>query len=79
MREQKELASKDLMNMLSQFGLDFSLVWTALLQTYMLRVTNVKDLCVDLAKAGKIKNTWGGGNRKPRDADAIIRPDIYRG
>ena len=38
----------------------------------MLRETNVKDICVNLAKAGEIGNTWGGGNRKLRD-DTIIR------
>jgi hypothetical protein len=32
----------------------------------MLRETNVRVICVDLAKAGKI-----GGNRKPRDPDMI--------
>lgn len=69
--EQKVLASNDLLAMLQDVGLDFSLVWTTLLQTYMLRVTNVKDICVDLAKAGKIENTWGGGNRKPRDEDVV--------
>jgi hypothetical protein len=37
----------------------------------MLRETNVKDICVELAKADKIENTWGGGNRKPRDEDLI--------
>ena len=37
----------------------------------MLRETNVKDICVDLAKAGKIENTWGGGNRKPRNDNLI--------
>jgi hypothetical protein len=42
-----------------------------LLQAYMLRVTNVKDICVDLAKIGEIEQTWNGGPRKPRDQDAI--------
>jgi hypothetical protein len=37
----------------------------------MLRVTNVKDICVALARTGKIENTWGGGTRKPRDEDSI--------
>jgi hypothetical protein len=37
----------------------------------MLRETNVKDICVDLAKADKIENTWGGGNRKPNDGSTI--------
>jgi three-Cys-motif partner protein len=69
--EQKALAAEELLKILKDFGLDFSLVWTTLLQAYMLRVTNVKDICVELATAGKIENTWGGGNRKPRDEDAI--------
>ncbi len=72
-KEQKALASKDLLAVLQQFGpAHFSHVWTVLLQGYMLRVTNVKDICVDLAKDGKIENTWGGGNRKPRDEDTIM-------
>jgi hypothetical protein len=37
----------------------------------MLRETNVKDICVNLAKAGKIDNSWGSGNRKPRDETLI--------
>jgi hypothetical protein len=43
-----------------------------LLQAYMLRETNVKDICVALAKAGTIENTWGKGNRKPHE-EAMIR------
>jgi hypothetical protein len=49
----------------------FATVVVRSLQAFMLRETNVKDICVDLAKAGVIDNTWGGGNRKPRDADMI--------
>ena len=70
--EQKALASADLMATLAANGpLRFSSVVARLLQAYMLRETNVKDICVDLAKAGKIENTWGGGNRKPRDGSTI--------
>jgi three-Cys-motif partner protein len=70
--EQKELASSRLMDVLTQrASMKFSAVVAGLLQPYMLRETNVKDICVDLAKAGKIENTWGGGNRKPRDDDPI--------
>jgi three-Cys-motif partner protein len=69
--EQKVLATNDLLEMLKDFSLEFSLVWTTLLQGYMLRLTDVKDICVELAKIGKIQNTWGGGNRKPRDEDVI--------
>lgn len=70
--EQKDLASTDLIATLQQSGpLPFSRVVVRLLQTYMLRETNVKDICVDFAKVDKIENTWGSGNRKPRDDDII--------
>jgi len=70
--EQKTLASADLFNYLSQRGaMRFSKVVDRLLEPFMLRETNVKDICVDLAKAGKIENTWGGGNRKPKETDNI--------
>jgi len=66
--KQKMLASTDLMAALQLYGpLDFSSVVARLLQAYMLRETNVKDICIELARAGKIENTWGGGNRKPHD------------
>lgn len=74
-KEQQTLASEDLLVMLKELGpMKFSRVWALLLEPYMLRVTNVKDICVTLAKAGKIKNSWGGGNRKPRDEDLIELP-----
>ena len=44
----------------------------AIVEAYMWRETTVKDICVELAKRGKLKNTWGSGNRKPRD-DTIIK------
>jgi three-Cys-motif partner protein len=70
--EQKELASQETLRVLHEFGAtSFLSIWETLLQAYMLRVTNVKDICVDLAKIGAIENTWGGGNRKPRDQDTI--------
>jgi three-Cys-motif partner protein len=71
--EQKSLASTRLIEILSKHGpLKFSRVVAGLLQSFMLRETNVKDLCVDLAKVGQVENTWGGGNRKPTD-DNVIR------
>jgi hypothetical protein len=70
--EQKTLASQEALRILRKLSpISFSNVWELLLQAYMLRVTNVKDICVDLAKVGAIENTWGGGNRKPRDQDVI--------
>jgi hypothetical protein len=57
----------DLMVALSQQGpLRFATVMVRLVQAFMLRETNGKEICVDLAKVGRI-----GGNRKPRDADMI--------
>jgi len=70
--EQMELASADLLAALAKSGpRPFSSVLVSLLQAYMLRETNVKDICVNLDKAGKIENTWGSGNRKPRDESLI--------
>jgi len=70
--EQKIMASHEILDILHEFGpISFSGLWGMILQTYMLRVTNVKDLCVDLAKSGAIEQTWGGGTRKPRDQDVI--------
>lgn len=72
--DQKALASDALMRVLSESGsIAFQDVVSQLLQAHMLRETNIKDICVDLAKAGRIKNTWGGGNRKPKDGDLIER------
>lgn len=68
----KAMASKELMEMLKQRGeIQFARVVADILQGHMLRETNVKDICVDLAKAGVIENTWGTGNRKPRDENVI--------
>jgi three-Cys-motif partner protein len=70
--EQKALAARDLLATLqSRSTLPFSRVVTALLQVYMLRETNIKDICVNLAKADMVENTWGGGNRKPQDSSPI--------
>ena len=70
--EQKAKASEDLLAELKKSGpMKFSRVWALLLVPYMLRVTNVKDICVKLAANGAIRNSWGGGNRKPQDDDLI--------
>jgi hypothetical protein len=70
--EQKTLASEELLKILREFGTrSFSEVWETLLQSYMLRVTNIKDICVELARTGAIEQTWNGSARKPRDYDQI--------
>lgn len=74
--EQKSLAKIRLLELLSERGsIEFSQIVGALLEPFMLRETNIKDVCVDLAKAGKIENTWGGGNRKPRGHNMIKLKD----
>jgi hypothetical protein len=66
------LASQDILDILREFGpISFSRLWEMILRAYVLRVTNVKDICVDLAKSGAIDQPWGGGTRKPRDQDVI--------
>jgi three-Cys-motif partner protein len=70
-KENMELASHDLLDFIRPAPQKFSNVVSHLLQIYMLRETNIKSLCVDLAKIGKIKNSWGVGGRRPRDNDWI--------
>jgi hypothetical protein len=50
----------------------FADIWVSVLARFVLRITNVKDICVALAKEKAIENTWGGGKRKPRDEDFIV-------
>jgi hypothetical protein len=70
--EQKSLASARLIEVISQQGpLKFSRVVAGVLQAFMLRETNVKDICVELAKTDGLENTWGSGNRKPTDDTTI--------
>ena len=74
--EQIDAANNDLTETLRRCGhMDFSAVVAKLLQAYVIRETNVKDICVDLARAGKIANTWGTVNRKPSDGCSIRLPN----
>lgn len=69
---EKEKATADLLFALSQHdSMSLSQVVDRLLQPFILRETNVKDICVSLAKAGVIDNTWGGRSRKPHDSEVI--------
>jgi len=68
----KATAKGELVKMLEQRGeMQFSRVVTAILQGHMLRETNVRDICVELSNAGVVENSWGTGNRKPRDTNVI--------
>jgi three-Cys-motif partner protein len=71
--EQKVLAKEMMLQMLSTAPDDvvFVGVLDTILEAFMLRETNVKDLCVELAKSGRIENTWGSGLRKPNDNTVI--------
>lgn len=70
--EQSKLASDDLLKTLQgKSGLKFKNVVIAVLQAYMLRETNVKDIIVSLAQSNYIENTWGAKSRKPHDNDII--------
>ncbi len=68
---QKVSASGFILTMLADGPKRFVDLWAAVLQEFVLRVTNVKDICVALSRAGKIENSWGGGKRKPRDMDIV--------
>jgi hypothetical protein len=75
--EQKALAEIRLIQNLSEHGpLKFSRVVSGLLEPFMLRETNIKDICVHLAMTDKIENTWGGGNRKPNSNNTIRLKEI---
>jgi three-Cys-motif partner protein len=70
--EHKARASERLLVALERGPLKFAEIVDGLLKGFMLRETNVKDICVSLAREGKIENSWGSGNRKPKD-DNIIK------
>ena len=70
--EQKKLAAAHVRELLSERScLSFSTIVDSVLQAYMLRETNVKDICVQLAREHAVKTTWGSGTKKPGD-DTII-------
>lgn len=69
--EQKNKARKQLLVELARGSMKFSDVLDNLLKSFMVRETNVKDICVALAKEGVVEHNWGGGNRKPHDSSVI--------
>lgn len=71
--EQMRLASKALLELLqTNRRVSFSRIVSDILQTYMLRETDVKNICVALASSGKLENTWRAKSRKPHDDDLIM-------
>ncbi|CAN5338885.1 three-Cys-motif partner protein TcmP [soil metagenome] len=69
--QQKLLAKSHLTHLLKAKPMRFEQVVDVLLQAFMLRETNVKDICVELSRSNAISNTWGSGVRKPR-AESVI-------
>lgn len=69
--DQMALASRELLSVLLKGPITFANVLEQLLQPFMLREINIKDICVTLSRNGKIENSWGSGNRKPRGNDII--------
>ncbi|MGZ8371162.1 MAG: three-Cys-motif partner protein TcmP, partial [Caulobacteraceae bacterium] len=69
----KKLATAYLLRMLSDGqGRQFSAIVDELLEVFMLRETNVKDVCVDLSRLNLVVNTWSPSARKPT-AECTIR------
>ena len=70
--EQSVLASATLLTSIAgRASVRFDEILGELLEAYMLRETNIKDICVRLAKERRIENTWGSGNKKPRSESMI--------
>ncbi len=71
--DQMALASEDLVTTIRQFGpVAFRQAVVNLQQAYMLRETNIKDICCALADAGVLEPNWiVGRQRKPQD-DTIL-------
>jgi three-Cys-motif partner protein len=68
-----ERATPHVLEMVQRMGaIEFSSVAATVMETYMLKETNVKDVVVRLAKEGKLEDTWGGGRSKPGE-QTIIR------
>jgi hypothetical protein len=72
--EQKILAKDHLKILLTNgTNMRFTEAVDILLQMFMLRETNVKDICVELTGEGKLQNTWGNRVMKPSD-QTILQP-----
>jgi hypothetical protein len=58
----------------SKEGVRFDNLVTEVLEQFMLRETDAKDICVDLANDGVIEETWKADDRrkrKPQDHSLI--------
>jgi three-Cys-motif partner protein len=70
--EQMTRARDMTMSILAERGsITFDALAVTLMEAFMLRETNIKEICVELAKAGTIVDTWGGGNHRPKGNNLI--------
>ena len=71
--DQMALASEDLMTTITEFGpVPFRQAVVNLQQAYMLRETNVKDICCTLASSGLLEPNWIVGRQKKPQDDTIL-------
>jgi hypothetical protein len=70
---QRDLAKARLLELISASGsLPFERLVGVLLEEFMIRETDLKDICVEMEKTGCLERTWGPGNRKP-DTGTVIQ------
>lgn len=71
--DQMALASEDLVTTITEFGpVPFRQAVVNLQQAYMLRETNIKDICCKLADAGVLQPSWVIGRQKKPQDDTIL-------
>lgn len=71
--DQMALASEDLVTTITEFGpVPFKQAVVNLQQAYMLRETNIKDICCKLADAGVLQPSWVIGRQKKPQDDTIL-------
>lgn len=73
-RDQMDLAAEDLVTTIKEFGpVSFKQAVVNLQQAYMLRETNIKDICCELADARVLEPNWIVGRvKKPQDDTMLV-------
>lgn len=69
-----DLAAEDLVTTIKEFGpVSFKQAVVNLQQAYMLRETNIKDICCELADARVLEPNWIIGRvKKPQDDTMLV-------
>lgn len=71
--DQMALAAEDLVTTITNFGaMPFKQAVVNLQQAYMLRETNIKDICCSLAEADVLEQSWIVGRQKKPQDDTIL-------